>query len=101
MGKYHGRNLEKHSTMIIDTEEILDALEEHYPEITRESLVAICNKGLTYLRSTLAVAGEVSLSGRNSEMVKFYRPMSETLQKRIAWSRYHKKKKRDAKNSNK
>ena len=85
--------------MILNIENILDELEEEYPDITRDSLKKICEKGLSDLLQLLRAGDEVVLRGHKREIIKFYYSMLPETQHKKLRKRYYirKKKERDAK----
>ena len=87
--------------MIITLEDILDELEEEYPEITRDSLKKICKKGLTHINRYMRSGDELIMKGHERKDIKMYLPMAPEAQ--IAKMRrkyYTNKKKEDAKRDN-
>ena len=87
--------------MIITLEDILDDLEQDYPEITRESLKKICKKGLAGINKLLRSGDEVLLTGPMREEMKFYTALPEDIQVAKMRKKYYFKKKQqqDAKTS--
>lgn len=87
--------------MIITLEDILDELEDEYPEITRDSLKKICKKGLTHINRYTRSGDDLIMRGHELEETRIYVPMSPEAQ--IAKMRrkyYANKKKEDAKSNN-
>ena len=88
--------------MIITLEDILDELEEEYPEITRDSLKKICKKGLKHINQYLRSGEEILMKGQERKDIKFYTPLPPDVQIPKMRRKYYanKKKKEDAKNNN-
>jgi hypothetical protein len=69
--------------MIFTLEDLLDDLEEEFPDLTRKSIKRICETGLFRMKRILRSGRELILGGKRMPLIKFFIPMTPEAQHEV------------------